>query len=136
MFIDLPIFKLDYEIRDSQRLEVDTPCVIVSNHQSSLDVIGILSRPFISSIDIKPVIYKITSRLQLKYKLCKKNNIKMTARTSKAAVKKAKKAKARIYPGVSLGWRGENPVCCQNLKIRLHKLRIIWSPTALSPPPP
>ena len=47
MFIDLPIFKLDYEIRDSHRLEVDTACVIVSNHQSCLDVIGKLSRSFI-----------------------------------------------------------------------------------------
>ena len=69
MFIDLPIFKLDYEIRDSHRLEVDTACVIVSNHQSCLDVIGKLSCSFIFylNINIKP---KLSAREPLAYNFC------------------------------------------------------------------
>ena len=62
------------------------------------------------------VIYKITSRLQLKYKLCKKNNIKMTGRTSKAVVKKAKKPKAWIYLGVSLRVERRKPSMLSKFK--------------------
>ena len=40
LFVDLPVLGLEYEIKNSDRLVSSKPCVIVSNHQSSLDVIG------------------------------------------------------------------------------------------------
>ena len=40
LFVDLPVLGLEYEIKNSDCLVSSKPCVIVSNHQSSLDVIG------------------------------------------------------------------------------------------------
>ena len=43
-----PILSLEFEVRDEQRLVSDKPCIIVCNHQSSLDVIG--TTPVILSV--------------------------------------------------------------------------------------
>ncbi len=40
LFVDLPIMEISYEVRNEHHLVSENPCVIVSNHQSSLDVIG------------------------------------------------------------------------------------------------
>ena len=62
LFVDLPVLGLEYEIKNSDRLMSDKPCVIVSNHQSSLDAIGMENFLFyITRLCSRPIGYSAVS---------------------------------------------------------------------------